>query len=411
MKRVKLILSLIFFAGSTMMLKAQTANRKFSPFGKWRGVIQLNDTIQIPFNFEIKGSSPANAKVYLLNGEERFETGSYKIVNDSIFIPLDQFDNELAFKISADGLNGFFRKQDMNGVNLPVHAEPGLDYRFEENGPKPEKDFSGKYEVTIWYDDTNEKGVGIFKQTGNKLNATFLRTTGDARFLEGIVKGDRFYVSAFIGANPVYYQGRIDKDGKITGESIGVRGQQTFSGKYNENAELPDLYSITNVKPGYGTFDFTLPDMDGKMVSLKDEKFRNKVVIITITGTWCPNCVDEAAYLSPWYKQNKKRGVEIVAIHFERRKDSAHLKKVMKRFEERFDIQYDQLVGGMLEKGAVTDALPALDSFLSYPTLIFVDKNKKVSKVYTGYSGPATGKYYVEFKKEFNEEVDRLLKQ
>ena len=42
-------------------------------------------------------------------------------------------------------------------------------------------------------------------------------------------------------------------------------------------------------------------------VSLQDERYKGKVVIVSILGSWCPNCLDEAEFLAPWYKANKQR--------------------------------------------------------------------------------------------------------
>jgi hypothetical protein len=52
-----------------------------------------------------------------------------------------------------------------------------------------------------------------------------------------------------------------------------------------------------------------------------------------------------------------------------------------------------------------------LPEFKSYPTTLFIDKKGNIAKIHSGYSGPATGRYYDEFVKEFNEEIDRLLKE
>ncbi|HTF27284.1 MAG TPA: TlpA disulfide reductase family protein [Flavitalea sp.] len=252
--------------------------------------------------------------------------------------------------------------------------------------------------------------MGLFEQEGSKLKGTFLRITGDSRYLEGIVEGNTFQMSSFIGSSPGYYKGTISADGKINGEIIGSRGSQAFTGLPDENAALPDAYKLTYLKDGYSSLDFTFPDADGKMVSLKDKQYQNKVVIVTIGGTWCPNCIDETNFLVPWFKANKKRGIEAIAIHYERQTDPAYVKKVLTRFREKFHIEYQQLFAGKADKQAVAASLPALNTFLSFPTTIIIDKQGKVAKIHTGFSGPATGKYYDEFVKEFNHDIDALLK-
>ena len=287
----------------------------------------------------------------------------------------------------------------------------GKSYRFSPDGAEPAGDISGTYAITInGANGREEKAVGLFHQDGKRLKATFLRITGDSRYLEGMVKGNEFHLSGFIGSSPAYYKGSFDKDGRLSGEIVGSRGSQPFSGVLDETAELPNAYNLTWLKEGYSTLDFSFPDVNGKKVSLSDPKFDGKVVIIAITGTWCPNCIDEAAFLSPWNKENKDRGVEVIALHYERQTDSAFVRKVLTRFKNRFDITYEQLIAGPADKNFVASSLPALNTFLAFPTTIILDRNKKVVQIHTGYTGPATGQHFEQFKREFNEQMDGLLK-
>lgn len=147
----------------------------------------------------------------------------------------------------------------------------------------------------------------------------------------------------------------------------------------------------------------------GQAVSLNDAKYKGKSVIVTILGSWCPNCIDEASFLAPWYKANRKRGVEIIGLSFERKNDPVFAKSRIEALKKRFDIDYDLLFAGLADKKYASSVLPALSEVFSFPTTIFIDKTGKVSKIHTGYSGPATGKFYEEFVKEFNRDVDGLL--
>jgi len=230
--------------------------------------------------------------------------------------------------------------------------------------------------------------------------------TGDSRFLEGIVRGNEFFLSSFIGSGAGYYTGTFDAAGQLTGSA----GGQPFTATKNTAAALPDPYKLTYLKDGYTSFDLSLPDVNGKKISLKDEKYKNKVVIVTITGTWCPNCIDEAGFLAPWYKKNKNRGVEAIGVHYERKADAAYVKNAIEGFKKRYGIEYDEVFGGLADKKTVAESFPALNTFLSFPTILFIDKKGNVDKIYTGFTGPATGIYYTRFIKEFNEEVSRLLK-
>ena len=393
----------IIFLFSSLVTKSQSQFKDFT--GKWRGEFTIRQNLPVPFNFEIS----ENGTVYLLNADERFETGTIIIKKDSLFIQLDQFDNELAFKISKNKLNGELRKQDHTGTPLPLEAEKNISWRFRENKNLPSKNISGRYDIEFTFESgKHEKSVAIFKQDGKKLTGTFLKESGDARFLEGITEGDKFYLTSFIGSSPGYYTGTVESDGTISGEQLGTRIRHTFKGKADENAALPNPYKGSPTENRKSLNSFSFPDLTGNIVSLEDEKYKDKVLIIPVTGTWCPNCIDEAAFLSPWYKKNKERGVEIITIHYERQTDTGFSRKVMRRFRNRFDIQYDQLFGGMSNSDTVRKTLN-LPEFSAFPTTLFIDKKGRIAKIHSGYSGPATGKFYDDFIKEFNDEVDKLL--
>jgi thiol-disulfide isomerase/thioredoxin len=385
-------------------LSSQVALKNIT--GKWRGEFFLGENLVVPFNFEID----AKGMVYLLNAEERFRTSPIIIRGDSLFIPLDQFDNELAFHFQQNVMTGVLRKQD-HTVLLPASAEKGKTYRFRENKNIKADRLEGTYSIEFTFESgKKEKAVAVFKQQGKQLTGTFLKEAGDARYLQGIVEGNKFYLSSFIGSTPGYYTGEVNVDGTIEGEQIGSRIRNQFRGKRDSYAALPDPYKKLNTAERKKLAPFAFPDIQGNMVSLSDEKYRNKVVIIPITGTWCPNCIDEAVFLSPWYEKNKDRGVEIITIHYERQTDTAFSRKVMRRFRERFDIRYDQVFGGIANSDTVRRTL-GLPEFKSYPTTLFIDKKGNITKIHSGYSGPATGKFYDVFLKDFNEEVDRLLKE
>lgn len=396
--------------GSTQIIS--TVASDFVPNGKWRGVFRFNDSTQVPFNFELTGTSESDAKVFFVNGPERLEGGRWAIQGDSLYIYSDQFENEMAFGISRGTLSGTWRKQNGPGVVLPVTIEKGVEERFTQKTRIAEQDISGTYAVTIKTPSgKEEQAVALFDQEGSRIRASFLRVSGDSRYLDGVIDGNTFRLSTFIGSSPSFYTGTIDASGNLQGAIVGIKTVQPFVARPDESAALPDAFKLTFLREGYSSLDFSFPDLNGKMVSLKDQRFRNKVVIVTIGGTWCPNCMDEAAFLSPWYKKNRDRGVEVIGLQYERSLDSAYLRRVINRFQDRFDIGYTQLIAGLSNGKSVMASLPALNSFLSFPTTIFIDRNGKVAKIHTGFSGPATGKFYDQFVTEFNSTVDELLKK
>ena len=385
------------------------SQEKFSMIGKWLGKFPLNDGKEIPFIFEITDNK-SKATLFFLNDTEKYPGGKVEHKGDTLFIALDQFDNEIAFGINKDQtLAGYFRKQNKTGSPYSVTASKSFE-KFGVTASVPINDITGKYAVEFTNDVGKKvKSVGLFKQKGNELAATFLRVSGDSRYSFGYINGNHFDISVFIGSGPLLFTGTINSDGTLTGEQIGLKTKQTFIATKDENAVLPSSKELTILNAPNKGFNFSFKNIEGKTITLNDPRYLNKPVVVTIGGTWCPNCADEAMFLSKWYKSNKQRGIEIVTIQFEVENNFAYAQKTMRRFKEKFDIQYEMVFGGISENAKVVEAIPGLEKFYGFPTTIFLDKNRNVTKIHTGFSGPATGKYYDQFIKEFNEEVNKLL--
>jgi peroxiredoxin len=268
----------------------------------------------------------------------------------------------------------------------------------------------GKWDVLF----VGEKGdtthnVGIFKTTNRIVTGSVLTNSGDMRFLEGAYTATGVQLSAFAGLSPYLLELNLEGNDRFEGTFFTARGKTKLIGMRNSKAGLADPYTLTKLKPGSETLSFKLPNISGQTVSLSDERYKNKVVIISILGSWCPNCLDEMKYLAPWYKANKARGVEIIGLSFERKDDIAYAKAAIARLKVKYGAEYEILFAGKVGEEATAKALPEVEKVNSYPTTIFIDKKGKVRKIYTGYNGPATGLFYEEFKKEFNDLMNDLL--
>ena len=172
---------------------------------------------------------------------------------------------------------------------------------------------------------------------------------------------------------------------------------------------MDDATKLTYIKDGYDKFAFSFPDLDGNMVSLEDERFQNKVVVITIGGSWCPTCHDESAFFSPYFNENKHRGLEAVGLMYEYSTEFDKAALACRRYAKRYDIQYPMLIAGTADKDAASETLPMINAVLVYPTMIIVDRHGEVRHIHTGFPGPATGEHHEEFKRDFYKIMDELL--
>lgn len=388
--------------------------RPFPKEGIWRGVFNVSES-KVPFNFEFKGKDPKHAVLTLLNGSRRDDFHVERRGEDSIYVKMNTYDAALVAKVEDNGtLTGEYRSlvPGFRGNSLPFVAEYGKDYRFVEPGKNvaPAHDISGKWEIKTYTKEAVPASIALLKQTGNKLTGVIMTVVGDTRELEGTVQGNEFELSGFTGPSPFIVKGKINDDNSITGEQgFGIYKNLKFDGQRNEKAELPDPYKLTFLKEGYKKLDFTFPDLKGQQVSLSDDKYKGKVVIIETIGTWCPNCTDQTVFLAPWFKKNQKRGVEAIAIGFEQKDDLEYAKYTLGKLKEKYGITYDILFGGIADKKIVAEKLPALNKFVAFPTTIIIDRKGDVREIYTGYTGTVTGKYFEEYEKKFNKVLDELI--
>jgi thiol-disulfide isomerase/thioredoxin len=372
----------------------------------------LSDNRTAPFLFEVKKTSLDTATFILINGDERVELPNVTFHGDTLIVPIIAYDAVLKGFVKGNHIEGKFIKNYIeNDSGVTFTAVYGTSERFAPVTTPTNRKIDGKWDVLFVNEGDTTHNVGIFKTSGDIVTGSILTNSGDLRFLEGAYTNEGVQLSAFGGLSPYYIELNFTDDNHFEGTFYTTRGITKLVGRKNDAAALADAYSLAGLKQGYETLSFSLPNLNGNIVSLSDEQYKGKVIIVSILGSWCPNCLDEMAYLAPWYEENKDRGVEILGIAFERKNDEVYAKKAIGQLKERYNTTYPILFGGAVGKENVAGVLPELDNFSSYPTTIFIDKKGKVRTIHTGFNGPATGLFYDEFIEEFNTLVDSLLSE
>jgi len=386
----------------------EKTNTKTLEKGLYRAELKVNDSLNLPFNFEVISEN----ELHVFNAEEVIEVKAIEYKNDSVYIQMLVFEGFIVAKIEDESLNGRFVKPSLNRV-MEFKAEKGND-RFD-TVEEPDSNISGNWETIFSPNSEDDKYIakGIFKQNGNKVTGTFRTTTGDYRYLEGVLNGNQLRLSTFDGAHAFLFNAEVNDNTMAGVFYSGNHWKEPFVAKRNDTFKLPDANQLTYLKEGFDTVAFSFPDEKGNMVSLNDDRFKDKVVLIQIMGTWCPNCLDESKYYSEFYKNNKDQDLEIVALAFEYVKTPEKAFNNIKRLKQDVGIEYPVLLAqhGSASKVKANEKLPMLNHVLSYPTTIFIDKKGDVRKIHTGFNGPATGEKYIEFQNEFEGFVGELLKE
>ena len=380
------------------------------PEGVWRAEIRLKGA-WLPFNFNLSYSD-GSPLMSIKNGEELIEVQDMVMTSDSLIVRMPVFHSEIHLAVADDTMRGeWWYLSKGRDYRLPFRAVYGADYRFfpESGLQSPVQDISGKWK-TIFNPgdpDREELAMGIFQQEGNKLKGTFDSPTGDYRYLEGVVSGDSLYLSEFDGAFAYLFKAKI-------GDTIrgilfsGRSGVYPWIAYRDEAFELPDPEHMTRLKPGEERILHTFSDLEGQPVSLSDERFRGKVLVVEVMGTWCSNCKDEAILLTRLYEKYRAEGLELVSLAYERSADLKKERKNILRMRDNLDIPYTILFAGKI--GEVEAQLP-IDRLYSYPTTFFIDRRGRIREIHSGFSGPATGDAYERTVQKFNKIIQNLLEE
>ena len=403
------LIPILFFLVFGCALKE---DHKIPKEGHWQARLKVKDNQILPFNFELNTSEDEAISMKILNGEETILVDEISIKDDSILIKAPVFEGYISAKFSEQHMKGKFVIESLNRV-VPFEAVFGIEERFS-NTEEGTAEVSGIWE-TEFSPGTEDSymGKGIFTQKNGLVSGTFRTTTGDYRFLEGVMDKDSLKLSAFDGAHAFLFQAKVT-DSSMNGTFYsGNHFKEPFVAVRNEGYELHNPDSLTFIKEGYDKLSFTFPDMNGKQVSLSDPVFDNKVVIVQLMGSWCPNCLDETKFLVNYLEKHKNKDLAVIGLAFEQAKTKEKAEKSVQRLVDRIGITYPILLAqyGSYNKKKAQEKLPMLNHVLSYPTTIFVDKKGEVRKIHTGFNGPATGEKYIEFKAEFDSFLNELLSE
>ena len=376
--------------------------------GQWIGQLNIKKNKKIPFNFEVIQDS-----VFIINSEERIGA-KINPFGDSMLIKMPVFDSEFHFTKTTIGVAGYWYNKAKTKYRLPFTAslnKVGIKNRFDVSKNNNYSHYGGEWETTFSQGNEDEyKAIAVFNQENQYVAGTFITQMGDYRFLQGNISNDSIFLSCFDGSHVFLFEGKLVDD-TIAGQFYsGPHWSEQWVSSKNELFSLANPYSLTNqVKEE--KLEFTFPSIDGKSVSYPNQRYDDKVVIIQILGSWCPNCMDETAFFTTLYKQYHPKGLEIIGLAFEAPEKLSDKITRVKDLKSHFHSKYEFLIAGNASKKEAQKALPILSEVSSFPTTIFIDKRGKIRTIHTGFYGPGTGDYYTKYVAEVNTLVEGLLNE
>jgi len=398
------------FASLLLLSVSALAQSKTPVAGTWQG----NATVkghQVPITLKITGTA-SNLTAALLNGPESSPATSATLTGNHLLLVFNYYARTLDATLENDTLTGTFGTATNN---FPISLSPAKAH-ISPKSPGPH-DVEGDWEIAV-HSTKGESAwqLHVDKIPGNTIKAVIQRIDGDTGSLYGDDHAENdtaeYTVSHLTAAGPALYSFKHQQDGTLLVSNL-LNDKQTDlvarrpAEARKENLPTPtDPTQQTSIKDPAAPFRFSFPDLSGKLVSNTDPQFEGKVVIVTIGGSWCPNCHDEAPFFESLYKQFHTRGLEIVNLSFE---EADQLKNPTRlhAFIQRYGLTYTVLVAG--EPDQLNEKITQANNLNCWPTSFFIGRDGHVKQVHAGFAGPANPVAHEELKKEVTALLEQLL--
>ena len=388
-----------------LLVPARTARAADAPpSGLWDAGIVVNGVL-IPFRFELTLAAD-NVNGAFFNDDERVRSTTGRYAGDSLALEFAQYASSLQAKWSEGRLTGAYARagQTAYAFQARPHSAP-----TPVLGKVPS--IAGTWEIAVKSPKGEAAWRFFVRQSGAEVTASILRVDGDTGALSGSYHDGKFVLSHFSGARPLLLEVTPSADGSLSLVQNGKTQYTALKSSQARSKKLPlpaDPSRWTSVKDPSQPLRFSAPDLSGKIVSEADPRFKGKVVLVNVMGSWCPNCHDEAPFLQELYRTYKNRGLEVVALSFE---DARQLEDPtrLRAFIAAYGIDYTVLLAG--EPSELSAKLPQALNLNTWPATFFVARSGLVQGTHAGFAGKATGAAHEQLKSEMRATIEKLLAQ
>ena len=420
--------------------------------GRWNASLTTQTGVVIPFRLDISGSD-ATLKGTLYDGFDPYETTTSASFEDGqLTLNIDHY----LTTISATEKDG-----RLTGSVIAHNRGSSAQYTFQATRyVKPAAGADAPSIAGSWViplETPSSKGEKAFrfivKQNGPEVAASILRVDGDTGAYSGTYQDGKWVLSHFDGSRPGVIIVTPASDGTLqvlqnperpnaatntstanagdTSAAAGATAIKTSSKGYDDSIsdgryapalvayrsevaqakglpEPEDYTTHTTVRDPNEKFTFNFPDVDGHLISNEDPRFKGKVVLAIVTGTWCPNCHDEAQYLVKLDKKYNNKGLAIVALDFEEPEQQGSLARE-RAFVKQYGVKYTYLIAGA--PAEMWEKVPQAVNLNTWPATFFIGRDGKVKGVHSGFASPASGEFNRQLQKEFTTKIEALLSE
>jgi peroxiredoxin len=376
--------------------------------GRWDATLTVNGA-EIPFRLDISGAG-ATLKGTLYNGDDEEYTTQASYENGTLVLNQEHYLTKITATLKDGELQGKIQmRNDQKPEGSAFSAKRYVPAAPVTDAPSIAGNWIAPYET-----NKGEKAWRfIVKQSGAEVTAAILRVDGDTGALTGTYRDGKFLLSHFDGSRPYLLEVTPAKDGTLALVQKGGGPRQGNLTAYRQDVAeakgLPapsDYTTHTTMKDPNEVFAYSFPDVNGKVLSNEDPKFKGKVVLAIVTGTWCPNCHDEAQYLVQLYAKYHSQGLEIVALDFEEPEQQEDLGRVH-AFIKQYNVPYTYLIAGA--PAEMWEKVPQAVNLNTWPATLFVGRDGRVKHIHAGFAAPASGEFNAQLKQEFTSTIEKLL--
>jgi thiol-disulfide isomerase/thioredoxin len=369
----------------------------------WRAALDLAGG-ELRFGLEVEERG-GERRGRLCNGGVCQPISGVRVRGDSIEFSIADYAASITAVVRGDSLVGSYRNIGNRGPRtIPFRASRG---RWP-SAPAPAT-LLGRWDATFFQDLGSSPRVFELRNGPAGFEGTVLSNTGDYGHFAGSVAGDSFALAHFDGSFVYLLTGRLRGDTLRGVFHAGLRTETPWTAvRSSGTTHLKAPTEITRADTSR-PFHFAFPDLAGRLVTERDPRFRGKVLLVDVFGSWCPTCHDAAPDLVRLYRRYHQEGLEIVGLAYEVTGDTATDAAQVRRFRDKFGIPYPLLLAGINDTDAAAATLPQLQGFTSFPTTVFLGRDGKVRRVHAGFYGPSTGAQHQRMLREFEREIERLL--
>jgi thiol-disulfide isomerase/thioredoxin len=441
-------LAIVLAGGVASIAGAHASGGADAVDGRWNASLTRNGTV-IPFRLDISGSG-TTLKGTLYDGFEPYDgTTSGTFQDGKLVLNIEHYLTTITATVRDGQLVGSVVTQSRaQAVEYAFQATRYVSAASAVTADVPS--IAGSWEIPL--ETPSSKGERAFRfivrQQGADVAASILRVDGDTGAYSGTYKDGHWVLSHFDGSRPGVIVVSPTKEGALEilqhldrPEAVSAAGGASASrdqtanavagGKtYGDDATLDGRYASkltayrtevarakalpepedydthTSVRDPNEKFTFNFPDVNGKLVSNDDPRFKGKVVLAIVTGTWCPNCHDEAQYLVELDKKYRDQGLAIVALDFEEPEQQASLARE-RAFVKQYGVKYTYLIAGAPSE--MWEKVPQAVNLNTWPATIFVGRDGLVKGIHAGFASPASGEFNRQLRQEFTAKIERLL--